>query len=126
MVTEAFISLVKPLSIGLASIGSVLRPNGLPNDKILHVTIGSRFSIRAVLMPGYVTNMGIDRVEEIGLGVKVPISRAYTIELDGEREVEIFNGDYVEVMADDRGGPVIIDVNKAMQELFLRQCSNCP
>jgi len=125
MITETFISLVKPLSIGLASIGSVLRPNGLPSDKILHVIIGSRFSIKAVLMPGYVTNMGIDRVEEISLGIKVPISRAYTIELDGEREVEIFNGDYVEVMADEKG-PVIIDVNKAMQELFLRQCSNCP
>ena len=125
MVTETFISLVRPLSIGLASIGSVLRPNGLPNDKVLHVVIGSRFSIKAVLMPGYVVNMGIDRVEEVSLGVKVPISKAYTIELDGEREVEVFDGDYVEVMADGKG-PIIIDVNKVFRELFLRQCSNCP
>ncbi|WP_069806845.1 NAD(+)/NADH kinase [Vulcanisaeta thermophila] len=124
MVTEVFISLVKPLSIGLASIGAALKPNGLPNDRILHVVIGSRFNIKAILMPGYVTNVGIDKVEEIKLGVKVPISKAYTIELDGEREVEVFDGDYVEVMADE-GGPVIIDVNKAIQELFLRQCFNC-
>ena len=125
LVTEVFISLVKPLSIGLASIGIALRPNGIPNDVILHVITGSRFSVKVVLMPGYVVNMGIDKVEELKLGVKVPIGRAYTIELDGEREVEVFDGDVVEVMADGKG-PVIIDVGRAIQELFLRQCLNCP
>ena len=125
LVTEVFISLVKPLSIGLASIGIALRPNGIPNDVILHVITGSRFSVKVVLMPGYVVNMGIDKVEELKLGVKVPIGRAYTIELDGEREVEVFDGDVVEVMADGKG-PIIIDVGRAIQELFLRQCLNCP
>jgi predicted polyphosphate/ATP-dependent NAD kinase len=120
MITEVFISLVKSTSIGLASIGSVLKPLGLPKNKVLHVIMGNKLWVKAVLMPGYVTTIGIDKYEELELGSRVPIGKALTIELDGEREVEVYESDDVAVSSDNKG-PVIIDVNKALQELFLRE-----
>lgn len=118
MITEVFISLTKPTSIGLASIGSVLKPMGIPKDRVLHIVMGNKLWVKSVLMPGYVTVVGIDRYEEIKLGTRIPIEKALTIELDGEREVEIYDNDEV-IVTSDSEGPLIIDVNETLHKLFL-------
>jgi len=116
MVSEAVVSIAKPISIGLANIAAMIKPINLGDREALYFRIsriGRGMEYKALIAPGIVKAVKVSDVKLLKLGDKVALSKGYMVSLDGERELEVDPSDEV-VISIDPEGPLIVDLEALM------------
>lgn len=117
LVREAVVVLAPPTSIGIASIAAMMKPLHHSDGEALYFRLGERGrAVKAITSPGVVEKVLIEEVREVPIGSKIVLEGAkgaITIELDGERELQVPKGSEITLvpLAD---GPIILDVHKIM------------
>lgn len=115
MVKEAVVSVSSPLSIGVAGIAGMIKQINLGDEHTLYIRINNSnwlIKRKAIIAPGVIKDIGIERVTIYRVGDKIPLEApSYTLALDGEREIEVdpLEDKFVYVNPE---GPYIVDVNK--------------
>ena len=110
-ISQIFLALARPDSIGLSSIGGMAAP--IPEGDLngLHIEIDPKPGDKFVLAPvtaGNVAKVGIKTVSQMEPGrAYVVDSSPCTIALDGERSIPLREGDSATVVLSDDGPPVI-------------------
>ena len=110
-ISQIFLALARPDSIGLSSIGGMAAP--IPEGDLngLHIEIDPKLVDKFVLAPvtaGNVAKVGIKTVSQMEPGrAYVVDSSPCTIALDGERSIPLREGDSATVVLSDDGPPVI-------------------
>jgi len=118
---ELYLAFAEPGSIGLSSIGSLLSPTSRNEDAGLAIQLGeptvTARSLSAPIAPGLIRPVGIAHCRKIQLGERCSLTTsAGTLAFDGEREIELFDGDRVDITLD-RLGPRSVDVNRTVEML---------
>ena len=118
MVNELVVAVAKPIQVGLASIANVVHPLSLSDENGLYIRLGcDGIPYKAVVAPGLVSKVYIKDFKLVKMGESIELEEAPTIELDGERELEVPRGGSVKVVLKD-DGPRVVDVQKAMSEII--------
>lgn len=116
-VAEAFVTFGDPCAVGLSGVAGQLDPIPRCAPWGLHV----RFApperavtlVTAAFAPGLVTTLGVDEVSRLRPAEVVETSMpGGCVALDGEREIELSDGDRVTVTLGE--GPLVIDVDAVM------------
>jgi predicted polyphosphate/ATP-dependent NAD kinase len=114
---EVFLCFAEPHAIGLSSLGGRLRPVCRRDPHGLRIRVDERSNHRvlAPIAPGLVRDIGVAHVDVMSAGnaVEVDVSSA-VIALDGERAHRFPERTSVTVSLD-LDGPVVLDVQRAMQ-----------
>jgi predicted polyphosphate/ATP-dependent NAD kinase len=118
-VEEAVVAFGEPRAVGLSALAGLLDPVPREAAHGLHLLLGdpahAPVRLRAPLAPGMVTEIGILERRVVACGETVTFrSGSGSLALDGEREVELTEGDRVEATLE-RDGPLVVDVEAAMQ-----------
>ena len=118
---ELYLAFAEPGTIGLSSIGSLLCPTSRSEDAGLAIELGNLpvtdRHLNAPIAPGLISPVGIKNYRRINLGERCSrTAQAGTLAFDGEREIELFDGDRVEITLD-RSGPRSVDVPGTMRIL---------
>ncbi len=119
MVNEIVAVTAQPTSIGLASIIAMVRPVSPIEDKAVYVKLGEGFRVRAILSPGVIGQVSVREYREIPIGSMVELEKPLTVELDGERVLQVSEGDEV-VVEPSSEGPYIINIDKVMHVISLK------
>jgi predicted polyphosphate/ATP-dependent NAD kinase len=113
---ELLFTQAKPDAIGLSAIAGQLDPLGpdQPEGLLLEVGVGGS-PVRAAIAPGMVLPVPVlaHRRLQLGEGLRFD-GRRGTLALDGEREVEFYPGQCVEVRLS-AAGPRVVDIPAAMR-----------
>jgi predicted polyphosphate/ATP-dependent NAD kinase len=112
---ELVVSFADPGTVGLASLAGMLRPLARRGGRALHVRLqaDAELQLDVALAPGLITRVGVAGFREVAPGESVELGRAPgSIALDGEREIELREGEHVAVRLGD--GPLRIDVDAVM------------
>ncbi len=120
MLEELFLTKSSPLSIGLSSIGSrVLSSN---KNKGMRITFGQQGKkIYAPIAPGLISILKVKKWSYMNPDEIIKIKNfSGTIALDGEREIEIFGNNKIEISYK-RSGPYTIDIIKSIKQDNLSQ-----
>ncbi|MEM0489169.1 MAG: NAD(+)/NADH kinase [Candidatus Bathyarchaeia archaeon] len=127
-VGEAIVSIAKPTSIGLSSIGAMIEPIRMGSDKAIYFSLNRDsfgLKLRALIGPGILKSVIVNRVKIYKAGDIVVFNRTkktYTIALDGEREIEVDPSDEIKAYINP-DGPIIVDIEnlvKAIAEGFIK------
>jgi predicted polyphosphate/ATP-dependent NAD kinase len=114
---EVFLCFAEPHAIGLSSLGGRLRPVCRRDPHGLRITVDERSNHRvlAPIAPGLVRDIGVAHVDVMSAGnaVEVDVSSG-VIALDGERAHRFPERRSVTVSLD-LDGPIVLDVQRAMQ-----------
>lgn len=116
-----FLNRAEPASIGLSSIGGLLRPV-LPEEPVgLVLSLGEGGPrVLAPVGPGTVTEIGLSAVELLHPGLEIEVlTRPAVLALDGERELELRDDERVAVRLV-LDGPLVVDAVKTMQAAVVR------
>ena len=117
MVMDAVVAYAPPGAIGLASLASMIRPIRAQDSLGLYMRLGRKGRpFKAVLFPGIVSYVGVEEYRVLSIGDRVEFREPLTIELDGEREIMVSEGDIVEAEIT-FDGPLLIDPERALEEL---------
>jgi len=119
MVNEIVAVTAPPTSIGLASIAAMIKPVNPLGDTALYVKLGKGFRVKAILSPGVVGYVDVREFHEIPIGSMVRLENPLTVELDGERVLQVSGGDEVMVEPSNEG-PYIVNIDKVMHILSLK------
>lgn len=116
-VRTIYLNRAEPENIGLSSIGGLLH-HVRPTDPLgLCLELGGNGRvITAPVAPGMINEVLISAhgVMQIGEEYEIPLTPS-VLALDGEREVEIRQGQQVTIRLDE-AGPTVVDVQRCMQE----------
>ena len=116
-VSQIFLALARPDSIGLSSIGGMASPISEGDLNGLHIEIDPQLTNKFVLAPvtaGNVSKVGIKSVSQMEPGrAYVVNSSPCTIALDGERSIPLREGDSVTIVLS-ADGPPVIDPHKTL------------
>ena len=113
----AVLARAEPASVGISSIGGLLRPCGAAEDAGVLVRLGPRGRrLRAALAPGLYASFGIEVVASLVLGEAVELRGPGLLALDGERKRVLRPGQRA-VLSVLRDGPWVVDVGRAMREV---------
>ena len=116
-VSQFFLALARPDSIGLSSIGGMASPISEGDLNGLHIEIDPQSTNKFVLAPvtaGNVSKVGIKSVSQMEPGrAYVVNSSPCTIALDGERSIPLREGDSVTIVLS-ADGPPVIDPHKTL------------
>jgi len=123
MLRVAVLSRSEPASVGMASIGGLVRPCGAGDDAavVLRFGAGGR-SVRAPLAPGLYVDVPVASDAALGLGERVEVTGPGVLALDGERTRVLGDGQRA-VLRVERDGPMVIDADEALargRAAFLR------
>ena len=116
-VSDLFLSIAEPHSIGLSAIGGGVHPISRMEAKALHIKlnhINPKYRVMAAIVPGHLQDVGYDafRVFSVGESVKID-QHPRTVALDGERSLVIREGDSATItLVND--GPRTIDPYKTL------------
>ena len=118
---QLFLTFAEPGQVGLSSIGSLLFPTSRDDDYGLAINIDPTAkqyrNLMAPIAPGLFESVAIKGHRRISINQRsVLTTSAGTLAYDGEREVNLFNGDQVEITLD-RQGPRTVDVAKTVQAI---------
>ena len=105
----------EPHNIGISSIGGNLAPIGPYERKGLLIDFGRNLAaVTAPIAPGIIVPVRYESYRELQIGESVAISRApCLIAVDGEREIEVRDGEEVAIRLTFEG-PVVVDANAAL------------
>ncbi len=120
MLEELFLTKSSPLTIGLSSIGSrVLSAN---KNKGMRIIFGEQGKvIYAPIAPGLISTLKVKKWSLMNPDEIIKIENfSGTIALDGEREIEIFGNNKIEISYK-KSGPYIIDIIKSIKQDNLSQ-----
>ena len=116
-VSQIFLALARPDSIGLSTIGGMASPISEGDLNGLHIEIDPQLTNKFVLAPvtaGNVSKVGIKSVSQMEPGrAYVVNSSPCTIALDGERSIPLREGDSVTIVLS-ADGPPVIDPHKTL------------
>ena len=106
-----------PSYIGMASIGGSFYPIGADDDEGLYIRLGKgKMRVHAAVAPGLIREVEIEKFRVLKLGDKVEVSdKPSILALDGEREVEIFPEDRVEIELC-KDGPRVVRIKETLEE----------
>jgi hypothetical protein len=109
----------EPTHIGMASIVGAFHPITADSNIGIHVILGdgkSPLKIRSMIAPGMSHVIGISEYKLLNVGDRIPIHhKPATLALDGEREVEVYAKDHIEVELS-KEGPRVVDLKKVLHE----------
>lgn len=114
MLRAAILSRAEPSSVGMTSIGGLLRPCGVADDGgvVLRFGPGGR-AVRAPLAPGLYADVAVESDASLALGQPVEVMGPGILALDGERTRVLADGQRA-VLRVDRDGPLVIDPDEAL------------
>tara|TARA_Y100001960_G_scaffold93917_2_gene101299 strand:+ start:10628 stop:11599 length:972 start_codon:yes stop_codon:yes gene_type:complete len=112
---QLFLTQSNPISIGLSSIGSKLTE--IPQNHALKIEFGKKGDkIYAPIAPGLITEINIKNWELFSYDKKFYLSDySGTIALDGERELEIYKKNKIEITLQ-KEGPFVLDVIESVNQ----------
>ena len=117
-VREVFATQCHPSYVGMASIGGSFHPITADDDQGLYLRIGKdNMRVSATIAPGVIREVGIEAHRVLGFNERVGISvdRLALVALDGEREIEIYPQDKLEVELR-RDGPRVVKIKETLEE----------
>lgn len=118
LVSELYLCLAEPHSIGLSAIGAHLRPVGREDPDGLIVRLGAPAitTVAPPIAPGRVVKIDVAAVETLHAQRPTVVhARRGVIAIDGERVFAFDAADDPPVVTLDRSGPIVIDVPRAMR-----------
>lgn len=110
-------------NIGISSIAGVLEPVGVMEERglVMEVDQGEA-NLLAPIAPGLVEPLRVKDYRHIELNEEIKVTDVpCLIALDGEREIEVREGDEVKIKLT-FDGPRVIDMRMALREAALRGC----
>jgi len=126
-VSDLFLSIAEPYSIGLSAIGGAIHPVGREETTALHLKLNHsnpRHRVMAPVIPGHVQNVGYDDFTIMTVGHPITIdSYPRTIALDGERALVLREGDSATVTLVSEG-PWTIDPYKTLRAAASKKLFN--
>jgi predicted polyphosphate/ATP-dependent NAD kinase len=116
-VQEIVLTQARPGSIGMSSVGVCLYPVDTQDGQGLYVAIGKgEMSVLAPLAPGLVTRVDIREHRLLNIGDEITLNpEVRTIALDGERAIEIYQGQTVRVRLTHKG-PRVVNIQRCIAE----------
>jgi predicted polyphosphate/ATP-dependent NAD kinase len=115
---ELVVSFADPGAVGLAGLAGMLSPLPRRGGRALHVRLGGNRELDVALAPGLITRVGVAGFRELAAGERVELGPGGSIALDGEREIELREGERAAVRLAD--GPLRIDVDAVMAHVATR------
>jgi predicted polyphosphate/ATP-dependent NAD kinase len=116
-IREVIATQCHPSYIGMASIGGSFHPISADDDHGIYLRIGKdSMRVNAATAPGVISEVGIEeyRVLDLSERVEVKVDKLALLALDGEREIEIYPQDKVEVELS-RDGPRVIKLKETLE-----------
>ena len=117
-VSEIFLAVAKPDSIGLSSIGGLTNPLSETDSHGLHIEIDKQIDSKYVSAPltaGNIAKVGIKNISHMMPSHPYVVKKSpCTIALDGERSIPLRGGDSVTIVLTGDGPPVI-DPHKTLE-----------
>ncbi|MCL7453284.1 MAG: NAD(+)/NADH kinase [Anaerolineae bacterium] len=116
-IREMVLARAEPDSLGMSSIGGVLRPIGPLDPHGMHIRLGAGDGrVIAPIGPGLIIPIDIEDHRLLSIGDEVALERAAcTVAVDGERQIEVFEEQQVTVRLVDHG-PCVVDVQRCIYE----------
>jgi predicted polyphosphate/ATP-dependent NAD kinase len=116
-VKEVFSTQGHPSYIGMAAIGGSFHPITADDDQGFYLRIGKdNLKVKAAIAPGIIREVPIEKYRVLNLDEKVEVTdKPALLALDGEREVEIFPHEKVEIELC-RDGPRVIKIKETLEE----------
>ncbi len=111
----------EPDNIGISSITGNLQPIGITEEKGMVIDIGpDQTSVIVPIAPGLIRPIAVSgyRILEIGEEVKIK-NGPFVIALDGEREVEVGEGEEVSIKLT-FDGPRVVDARLALRQAVVK------
>jgi predicted polyphosphate/ATP-dependent NAD kinase len=117
-IRQVFLNRCNPASIGLSSIGGMLRSIDPDDPSGMVLELGEsgkhRQTVTAPVAPGVVETVSVKDVQLMATGEEVSLRyRPCVVALDGEREVEIKRREQAAIRLSP-DGPLVVDVNRTM------------
>ena len=123
-VSEIFLAVAKPDSIGLSSIGGLTNPISETDSHGLHIEIDKQIDSKYVSAPltaGNIAKVGIKNISYMMPSHPYVVKKSpCTIALDGERSIPLRDGDSVTIVLTGDGPPVI-DPHKTLKLVGLNK-----
>jgi len=118
-VKELFLTHSRPSDIGLSAIGGCMHPLPKFGDKGLHIELGmSGQEVLAPVAPGMLKRVHVSDYQVIEAGRIIPLKSEYgVVALDGERELNLKEGEKYRVFFNQEG-PQVIDVDRTLELLI--------
>lgn len=102
-------------AVGMSAVGGAIAPVSPEHDGGLHLTLGDDgLAIRAVIAPGLVRTLRVERAQPLDLGAPVPVTGPALLALDGERELILAPGETAQLTVT-RGGPPVVDIARCLE-----------
>jgi len=116
-VTEVFATHCHPSYIGMSSIGGSFHPVTADDDHGFYLRLGKgNLKVKAAIAPGMVREVEIEKYRVLNLNERVEITdKPAIIALDGEREVEMYPEDKIEIGLS-KEGPRVVRVKETLEE----------
>jgi predicted polyphosphate/ATP-dependent NAD kinase len=116
-VQEIVMTQARPGSIGMSAIGACLYPVDSRDGQGLHVVVGQgETGVLAPIAPGLVTHVDIREYRLLNIGDEITLNPGVrTIALDGERAIEIYQGQTASVRLTNNG-PRVVNIQRCMAE----------
>jgi len=116
-IAELFVSVAAPDAIGLSSIAAMVEPVGRDEPAGAYVRCGEgKRHVRAAIAPGLLSRIGVIDAGRMVPGVDYRlVTRRGSIALDGEREIELLDGEQAVVRLS-LDGPPTLDVPATLAE----------
>jgi len=131
-VRQIFLNRADPTSIGISSIGGLIKSISPEEPRGLYLELGEgRVSVTSPVAPGLIKRVFVKNEKTMELGKEVKISfKPSVLALDGEREMEIQSGQCVGIRVA-RNGPLIVDVPRVMnvamkKRIFMKRWEKAP
>ncbi len=115
VIDQLYLTQSNPISIGLSSIGSKLTQ--IPKNNALRIHFGTKGEkIYAPIGPGLISDLIIKKWELFSYNKKINLTGYLgTIALDGEREVEIYKKNKLQISFE-KSGPWVLDVIESVKQ----------
>lgn len=115
VIDQLYLTQSNPVSIGLSSIGSKLTQ--IPKNNALRIFFGNQGKkTYATIAPGLISDLTIKKWELFSFTKKINLTGYLgTIALDGEREIEIYKKNKLQISLE-KSGPWVLDVIESVKQ----------
>jgi len=110
----ALLTRAEPASVGISSIGGLIRPVSDQDDHALLVEFGPGQSVRAPIAPGLYQDVPVSGCRTAALGETITLEGPGVLAFDGERERVLQRGQRAQLRVV-RDGPRVVDVERTLQ-----------